>query len=209
MLIERLDRWFPYHSKLVLGEHYYLTAPYYRGLRADFFVRYDPFSRNVFVEVDTSAIFTDNAIILRTGEVIPAHNLSHDDFIDMKNQIAWLTVLFRTLGTPIPEIMLGNYDEVETYVIVNEDSVRQKIILHSFKETIKKLNTFYEGSITYFNFNEIVKSNGRIEFFGTLFVRDKVNDVVDFVDVRFHTSRQNQINLIMFFIYRDIAYGDY
>jgi len=203
-LVERLDRWFPHHQKIVMGDAFYLTTPYFRDFRSDFFVQYEPFYRRIAVIPDTTAFFSEKEIVLSTGEVIPAFNLTHEDFLDVKNQIAWLTVLFRTLGTPMPELMIERRDDIETYVIVNEDSLRQKVILPSFAETIKKLNQFYDGNVSYFQFNEVIKSNSRLEFFGHLFIRDVENETVDFIDVRFHTNRQNEINLVMFFIYRKV-----
>ena|GEM_PF-2653522 len=204
LLRERLNKWFPNHFVIYLDNHYYLSTPRYNDIRSDFYIKYNVFNPRMTVVPDTSATFTDDSIILRNNEIIPASGLTHKDFYDIKNQISWLTVLFRTLGSPVPELMLSYHDEVDTYVIVNEYNLRQKVILPSFAETIKKLNQFYEGYTAYFQMNEIVKMNSRLEFYGTVFLRDIANNRTDFIDVRFHTNRQNQIDLVMFFIYRDI-----
>ena len=204
LLRDRLDSWFPNHFVIYLDNGYYLSTPSYNEVRSDFYVRQSIYSPYMAVIPDTSATFDESSIILKNKEVIPANGLSADDFYDIKNTIAWLTILFRTHGSPVPDIMLGGYDEVETYVIVNEQSLRQKIIMPSFTETIKKLNQFYQGYTSYFRMNEIVKMNSRIEFYGTVFIRDLSTRKTDFMDVRFHTNRQNQIDLIMFFIYRDV-----
>lgn len=203
-LTNKLDKWFPYHQRIIIDNSYYLTKPYFNDIRADFFIKYDEYSHRASVIPDTSCVFTDSTIVLKNNEIIPASNLSVKDFIEIKNQISWLTVLFRTLGTPIPELMLGNYDDVDTFVIIYEDSLKQKVILPSFTETIKKLNHFYEGKTTYFKFNEVKKINSRLEFFGTVFIKDIENDITDFIDVRFHTNRLNEIDLVMFFIYRNV-----
>jgi hypothetical protein len=202
--MERLDRWFPRHTRLVLDGMFYMTTPYYRDFRSDFFVEYEPFARGREFNVDTSATHTEDTIVLNTGEIIPAFNLTEQDFMDIKNRLVWLTTLIRTLGTPVPELMLTNTDEVETWVIVNENSLRQKVIMPSFADTVRRMNVFYSGNIAYFKFNEIRKINGRLEFFGHVMIRDIANDKTDFVDIRFHTNRQNEINLVMLFIYRDV-----
>ena len=201
---EQLNKWFPNHFVIFLDNHYYLSTPRHRDIRSDFYVKYDIFNPRMTITPDTTAIYTENAITLRTNEVIPVNGLSNNDIQDIKNQIAWLTVLFRSLGTPVPELMLSFYDEVETYVIVNELNLRQKVILPSFTETMKKLNHFYQGYTSYFQMNEIIKINSRIEFYGTMYLWNNSSKKTDFMDVRFHTNRQTEIDLIMFFIYRDI-----
>jgi len=201
---ERLRKWFPNHFLIYLDNHYYLSTPRYNDFRSDFYIRHDVFNPRMSIVPDTTATFTENSIILRNNEIIPANGLTNHDFQDIKNQIAWLTVLFRTLGSPIPELMLTQHDQVDTWIIVNENNLRQKIILPSFAETITKLNQFYLGYTAYFQINEVIKMNSRLEFYGTLFLSDKANNQTDFVDVRFHTNRQNQIDLIMMFIYRDV-----
>jgi len=203
-LTERLQKWFPRHFRLIIGDNFFLTTPYFGDFRSDFFIRYEPFTRGLVINVDTSATHNENEIILKTGEVIPAFNLTEQDFFDIKNQLAWLTTMFRTLGTPVPELMFTGYDEVETWVIVNEDSLRQKVIMPTFTDTVKRLNSFYSGNLSYFRFNEIRKHNGRLEFFGHIMIRDLAKNTTDFIDIRFHTNRQNEINLVMLFIYRDV-----
>jgi len=203
-LTERLDRWFPRHFRLILDGKFFLTTPYFQDFRSDFIIEFEPFVRGDVFNIDTTATYTENEIILRTGEVIPAHNLTEQDFVDIKSKLSWLTTMFRTLGTPVPELMITVNDEVETWVIVNEDSLRQKVILPSFADTVRRLNSFYAGNMSYFRFNEIRKINDRLEFFGHIMVRDEANDVTDFIDIRFHTNRQNEINLVMLFIYREV-----
>jgi hypothetical protein len=198
----RLDKWFPHHIKMIFGDTYYLTSPYYNGLRSDFYLKFNPNNPLQYIIPDTSATHTDSTIVFRTGEVIRAVNLTEKDYRDIAGQMAWLTALFRTLGTPVPEVMLGNYDAVETWVIVYEDGKKEMIIMPTFTETIQRLSLFYHGFTPYFKFSEVRKSNSRLEFFGTLYVRDRRDDVSDFIDVRFHTNRQNEIDLVMFFIYR-------
>ena len=205
-LQQRLNLWFPNHFVIFLDGHYYLSTPRYNDIRSDFYIKYNIFNPGMAVIPDTTATFTPDAVILRNRETIPASGLTENEFYDIKNQLAWLTVLFRTLGSPVPELMLSQNDEVETYVIVNEYDTRQMVILPSFAETIKKLNQFYEGYTAYFRINEIIKMNNRLEFYGTMFLRDIQNNRTDFVDVRFHTNRQNQIDLVMFFIYRNVPH---
>ena len=203
-LRERLTNWFPNHFVIYIDNHYYLSTPRVNDIRSDFYIKYNVFSNRNSVIPDTTAYFTEDYIRFRNNETIPANGLSNNDFYDIKNQLAWLTVLFRAVGSPLPDVMLTTYDEVETYVIVNEYNLRQKVILPSFTETMKKLNHFYQGYTSYFQMNEIIKINNRIEFYGTMFLKNHASNDTDFVDVRFHTNRQNQIDLIMFFIYRNI-----
>ena len=201
---DRLSKWFPNHFVIFLDSYYYVSTPRFNDIKSDFYIRYNVFNPRMSIMPDTTATFTENAIVLRNNEIIPANGLTYNDFYDIKNQIAWLTVLFRSLGSPLPELMITQRDEVDTWVIVNENDLRQRVILPSFAETILKLNLFYEGYTSYFQMNEIVKMNNRLEFYGTLFLKDRASSQTDFVDVRFHTNRQNQIDLIMFFIYRDV-----
>jgi hypothetical protein len=201
---QRLDRWFPHHMKLIMGGQMYLTTPYHRGFRSDFFVGDFPFlSRDPINPIITST-FTDTTIVLQTGEVIPATDLLEQDFIDIKDQIAKLTIMFRSLGTPLPDQMIRGIDNIETFVIVNENGSREKVIFPSFAETVRRLNSFYQGYTSFFQFTEVIKMNSRLEFYGTFFIRNNRTHSTDFIDVRFHTNRRNEINLVMFFIYRDV-----
>jgi hypothetical protein len=204
-LREKLDKWFPKHQKLQLGNSYYLTTHYYKDLRADFYVKNPGNMRRATVVPDTTFTFTENSLILKTNEVIPAVNLLPTDFREIGPQVAWLNVLFRTLGTPVPDYIMGGSDEIETWIIIYENEQKERVILPSFTETMRKLNKFYDGATAYFNFSEIRKSNGRLEFFGSFFMRNLKTQKTDFIDVRFHTNRANEINLVMFFIYRDVS----
>ena len=203
-LKEKLQKWFPKHQIINVDKNYYLTTPYFRHKRSDFVIKNDVISRRSSVIPDTTCTFTDSTIVLNTTEIIPAFNLTQDDFRQIKNQLAWLTVLFRTLGTPIPELMLGNFDEVDTYVIINKGEVKERIIMPSFTETVKKLNNFYENKQVYFEFAEVKKINSRLEFFGSMFVRDSQANKTDFIEIRFHTNRLNEIDLVMFIIHKNV-----
>ena len=203
-LKEKLHKWFPKHQIINVDKNYYLTTQYFQDTRADFIIKNDVTSRRTSVIPDTVCSYTDSTIVLNTKEIIPAYNLSKTDFKEIKNQIAWLTVLFRTLGTPVPELMLGNYDEIETYVIINNQDSRDRIIMPSFTETIKKINYHYENQNAYFEFKEIKKINSRLEFFGNMFIKNADNNNVDYIDIRFHTNRLNEIDLVMFIIHQDI-----
>lgn len=203
-LREKLQKWFPKHQIISIDKKYYLTSPYFRDLRADFFIKNDVVSRRTSVIPDTTATFSDSTIVLNTGESIPAFNLDHKDFREIKNQIAWLNVLFRTIGTPIPELMLGNFDEVETYVIIYNNNNREMVIMPSFTETVKKINYYYENHLVYFEFEEVKKVNSRLEFNGKMFIRNTSKNLTDFIEVRFHTNRLNEIDLAMFIIHKNI-----
>jgi len=195
----RLDKWFPHHSKLFLGGGYYLTTPYFHTFRGDFYIR----QSQGRVIPDFGCEFTENAITFKNGEKMRAVNITEQDFHDIQSQLALIKVLFRSLGTPLPELMVWNDDDVESWVIIYENDKKDRVIMPSLAETIRRMNRVYQGSIPYFRYNEIRKSNSRLEFFGTLFVRNPNTDSVDYIDVRFHTNRKNEIDLVMFFIYRD------
>jgi hypothetical protein len=205
---EKLVRWFPHHQTLSIGDNYYLTTPYFNDMRGDFHLKYDPYNARTNIVADTTTTFRDGHIILKNNERIPTKGLSSRDYADIGHQIAWFNVLFRSLGTPVPELMLGNYDDIETWVIVYEEGKKHRVILPSVTETIRKLNVFYEGRISYFKFKEAIKKNSRIEFYGTFFIRDNEINNTDFIDVRFHTDRNNEIDLIMFFVYRGVRVED-
>jgi len=198
----QLDKWFPHHSKLKLGENYYLTTPYFNGYRGDFFIKYDSHNPNTFIVPNTEVTFTDSAITFKNGEVMPAANLTTRDFQDIAGQLAWLQTLFRSLGTPIPEMILSDNDQVEHWVIIYEDGKKDLILYKSFSEAMKKISQFYQGYVPYFAFKEIHKANNRLEFFATMLLRDIKNEVTDYVDMRFHTDLDNEIDLVMFFFYR-------
>ena len=198
-LTMRLDKWFPHHSKLFLGGSYYLTTPYFHGFRGDFYVKLS----NGRIVPDFGCEFTGDAITFKNGESLKAVHLTEQDFHDISGQLALLKVIFRSLGTPLPEQVLWYDDDIESWVVIYENEKKERIIMPSFAETIRRMNLVYQGCVPYFRFNEIRKSNSRLEFFGTIFIRDMNNNTIDFIDVRFHTNRQNQIDLVMFFVYRN------
>lgn len=201
---DQLDKWFPKHQKLLFGYYYYLTVPYFNDIRADFYLEYTTDGKVTTIKADTIATYWENEIILKSNERIKATNLSEWDFISIKGRIAWLSVVFRTLGTPIPEMVFGEDDDIETWTVIYEDDVKERVILPTMKDTIKRLNAFYEGYEVYFQFNEVLKINSRLEFYGTFLLKNPKNSSVDFIDIRFHTDRYNEIDLIMLFIYRNI-----
>jgi len=198
----QLDKWFPHHSKIRMGDGYYLTTPYFNGFRGDFFVKYD--SKNPYTHIvpNTEVTFTDRNITFKNGEVIDAFDLTERDFHEIAGQLAWLQTLFRSLGSPIPDMILSDRDNVEHWVIIYEDGHKNLILYNTFSEAMKKISQFYQGYVPYFEYKWIRKSNNRLEFFATLLLRDIENEVTDFVDVRFHTNLENEIDLAMFFIYR-------
>jgi len=198
----RIDKWFPYHSMIRLENSYYLTTQYFNGFRGDFYIKYAPNNPNTYIVPDTDCTFTDDSIIFKNGEVIPAINLTETDFHTIAPQLAWLQVLFRSLGTPVTDLILGNSDDVENWVVIYEDGNKNLIMFPTFAEAMRRISEFYQGYISYFTFKDIHKANGRLEFFATLLVRDRHNEVTDYVDVRFHTDIDNVIDLVMFFIYR-------
>jgi len=198
----RIDKWFPYHSMIRMENSYYLTTQYFNGFRGDFNIKYDPYNPHTFIVPDTDCTFTENSIIFKNGEVVPAVNLTEQDFHDIAPQLAWLQVLFRSLGTPVPDLILGYNDEVENWVVIYEDGYKNLIMFPTFADAMRHISQFYQGYVPYFSFKDIHKSNGRLEFFATLLVRDRRNEVTDYVDVRFHTDIENVIDLVMFFIYR-------
>jgi hypothetical protein len=198
----RLDKWFPHHSKLSLGGSYYLTTPYYFDFSGDLYIRFNPMNPRAFVTPDMRASAIENGIQFRTGEVIRTRHLDDQDVLDIMDQLGYLLVLFRSLGTPIPELILGSRDDIETWVIVYEDGVKHRVIFPSFYDSIIAINDYYQGYIPYFQIDEVRKMNSRLEFFGKLLVHNQKNQTTDFMDVRFSTNRQNEIHLVMFFIYR-------
>jgi hypothetical protein len=199
----QLDKWFPHHSKLFFGNMIYLTTPYFLGARSDFYISRNPQNEFTVILRDTQYTHTDTELTMKTGEIIQLKYLSESDIFDIKPQIAWLTILFRSLGSPVPELMLGAIDDAESWLVIYENDEKNRLIFDSFHDCIRRINSFYEGYVSYFMIDEIRKMNGRLEFFGTLFMLDKLNDKMDFIDVRFHTNRDNVIDLTMFFIYRD------
>jgi hypothetical protein len=198
----RLDKWLPNHSRLSLGGSYYLTTPYYFGFSGDFYLRFNPMNPRAYVTPDMRATAIEDGIQFRTGEVIRAKHLYPEDVDDIKDQLGYLLVLFRSLGTPIPELILGSRDDIETWVIVYEDDVKHRVIFPSFYDSVIALNDYYQDYIPYFQIDEVRKMNSRLEFFGKLLALNTKNQTTDFIDVRFSTNRQNEIHLVMFFIYR-------
>ena len=201
---EQLDKWFPHHQKILIGYNYYLTTPYFQDIRADFYLEYHIENQKSTITADITATYTEDEIILKNSERIKASNLTEIDFLEIKSQLAWLNVVFRTLGTPIPEILYGEDDDIETWTIIYDEDKKERVILPSLKDTIKRLNSFYEGQLVYFKFNEVKKINSRIEFYGTFLIKDLVKSQTDFIDIRFHTDRWNEIDLVMLFVYRNI-----
>jgi len=201
---DKLNKWFPNHQKLLMGYYYYLTMPYYNDIRADFYLEYIIQDNKGLIKADTTAIFLDETIIFKNDERIKATGITEWDFLDIKSQLAWLNVLFRSLGTPVAELILGEEDEIEIWTIIYEDDKKERVLLPSLHSTIKRLNSFYENHLVYFKFNEVKKINSRLEFYGTFLIKDPKKEKTDFIDIRFHTDRWNEIDLIMLFIYRNI-----
>jgi len=198
----QLDKWFPHHSKIRMGDGYYLTTPYFNGLRGDFFVKYDSKNPYTYIVPNTEVTFTDRTITFKNGEVMQAYDLTERDFREIAGQLAWLQTLFRSLGSPIPDMILSDQDDVEHWVIIYEDGHKNLILYNTFSEAMKKISQFYQGYVPYFQYKWVRKTNNRLEFFATLLLRDMENEVTDYVDVRFHTNLENEIDLAMFFIYR-------
>ena len=201
---EQLDRWFPHHQKILIGYNYYLTTPYFQDIRADFYLEYHIEDRKSVIKADNTATYTEDAIIFKNNERIRATNLTEIDFLEIKSQLAWLNVIFRSLGTPLPEILYGEDDDIETWTIVYDEDKKERVILPSLKDTIKRLNSFYEGQLVYFKFNEVKKINSRVEYYGTFLIKDLINSQTDYIDIRFHTDRWNELDLVMLFVYRNI-----
>jgi len=201
---ERIKQWLPYHQKEIINEFNYFTTSEYQGFRGSFCLNNNENHLDPSYLANQFLVFHGDTITLFNEEVISAHNITSNDFNDLAQQIVFLNLLFRTLGTPIPEIIYEQTDNIQTWLITNEDNIRERRIFYSFEDAIWKLNYFYQGWKIYFRFLDIRKINSRIELIGTLYSVDPSSHKTDYMDIRLHTDRNNEIDLCMIFIYRDI-----
>jgi len=195
---EYLKSIFPSHLILKLNRNFYLYLP-----------KKNDFSANLVFGQETSSPFIkkwekrDSYYVFFAQDSIYASRISIKDSEQIIPVINTLIYTFKCLGTPLYRD-LSYKSQAETWLIRNVDEKRTKEGFQDFRQVLDIFHKKWNGYNIYLKLNEIKKANGHIEFSLNIIAEKPFDKNKDFLDVRFHTDQDLNIDLVMFFLYENV-----
>jgi len=195
---EYLKSNFPSHLILKLNKKFYLYLPKKNDFNANLVFGQD--AKKPFIEHYEKH---NKIMVFQNADSIQYNRISEAEADYLAPVLNNLIYTVKCLGTPMYQRQNFRSD-AETWLIRNIDGSRTKAGFQDYRQVFEMLDKKWSGYNVYLKLNEFKKANGHIEFSMNLIAEKPFDKNKDFLDIRFHTDQNLNIDLVMFFWYENV-----
>jgi hypothetical protein len=198
-----LQNEFPEHDTYKEDNIYYLTNQPYDRFYCSIYL--DVFHNHDGIEISPYENFEirNKNLVFSDGESIDLSNLSSTEIEKISPFLPHLIYEHRAVGTRLLNFLLI-HDDVPTTLVLRTDE-RELFEIDSYAELLLLLSNYWSDRNIYFSLTEVKKINNYIEFKGILVAEDPGQEKHDMAEIRFHLSKNYNIDLIMMVLHADIS----
>lgn len=196
--ISTFKSYFSSHQQMTFNNKIYFKTPVIDDMNANLVL-----VKNHKSIYDNSYSVYSNSIVYSSTDSISFNKLTSQEILAIAPQINQLIYMLKCLGTPHYELFLRN-DPITSFLIINENEKRINKSYESLQEALKALHTQWQARIIYLKLNPIIKKNNHLEFSISILSHEKKTDKKDFAEMKMHFNLDNQIDLAMITIFKDI-----
>ncbi len=198
-----LQNEFPEHDTYKEDNIYYLTNQPYDRFYCSIYL--DVFHNHDGIEISPYENFEirNKNLVFSDGESIDLSNLSSTEIEKISPFLPHLIYEHRAVGTRLLNFLLI-HDDVPTTLVLRTDE-RELFEIDSYAELLLLLSNYWSDRNIYFSLTEVKKINNYIEFKGILVAEDPGKEKHDMAEIRFHLSKNYNIDLIMMVLHAEIS----